>query len=64
MSKTEIGCIIVEYDLFNTTTYIQNCVFINFRITLTQLYINFTRQEHQIDVSYVSVNALVVDRQK
>ena len=29
----------------------------NFRIILSQFYINFSRQEHQIDVLYVSFNA-------
>ena len=29
----------------------------NFRINLTQFYINFSRQEHQIDVLYVLFNA-------
>ena len=47
----------VEYDLFYTTNVIQNCIYINFRINLTQFYINFSTQEHQIDVLYVSFNA-------
>ena len=29
----------------------------NFRINLTQFYLNFSRKEHQIDVFYVSFNA-------
>ena len=29
----------------------------NFPINLTQFYMNFSRQEHQIDVYYVSFNA-------
>ena len=29
----------------------------NFRLNLAQFYINFSRQEHQIDVLYVSLNA-------
>ena len=29
----------------------------NFCINLTQFYINFSRQEHQIEVLYVSFNA-------
>ena len=33
----QIGCIFVEYQLFNTTTFIQNCIYMNFRINLTQL---------------------------
>ena len=29
----------------------------NFRINLTKFYISFSRQEHHIDVLYVSFNA-------
>ena len=49
-------CIFVEYDLFNTTNLIQNLIYIRFGIILTQFYINFSNQEHQIDVLYVSLN--------
>ena len=52
----QIGCVIVEYDLFNTTNLIQNLIYIPFGIILTQFYINFSRQEHQIDVLYISFN--------
>ena len=47
------GCVFVEYDLFNDTIFIQNCIYIHFRInlSLTEFYIKFLRQEHQIDVS-------------
>ena len=55
--RFQIGCVFVEYDLFNTTTFIQNCMYINSRKNLTQFYINFSRQKHQIDVSNVSFNA-------
>ena len=48
-----ITYVFAEYDL---TTFIQNCIYMNFRIILTQYYINFTKQEHQIDVLYVSFN--------
>ena len=34
---------IAEFDLFKPTTFIQNCIYINFRINLTQLYLNFSR---------------------
>ena len=44
-------------DLFNTATHLQNQISIRFGIILTQFYINFSRQEHQIDVLYVSFNA-------
>ena len=53
----QIGCVFVKYYLFNTTTFMQNCIYMNFRKNLTQFYINFSRQEHQIDVLYVSFNA-------
>ena len=53
-SSFQIGCIIVEYGLFNTTTLIPNLIYIRFGIIFTQFYINFSRQEHQIDVSFVS----------
>ena len=49
----QIGCLFVEYDLFNTTTFIQNLIYIRFGIILTQFYINFSRQEHEINVLYV-----------
>ena len=49
-NRFQIGCVIVEYDLFNTTTFIQNLAYARFGIILTQLYINFSRQEHKIDV--------------
>ena len=52
-----VGCVFVEYDLFNTTNLIQNLIYIHFGIILTQFYINFSRQEHQIDVLYVPFNA-------
>ena len=48
--RFQIGCVIVEYDLFNTTNLIRNLIYIRFGIILTQFYINFLRQEHQIDV--------------
>ena len=38
-----------------STNFIQNCMYMNFLINLTQLYINFSRQKHQIDVL---INAL------
>ena len=53
-SSFQIGCVIVEYGLFNTTNFTQNLIYIRFGIILIQFYINFLRQEHQIDVLYVS----------
>ena len=35
--RFQIGCIIVEYGLFNTTTFIQNLIYIRVGIILTQL---------------------------
>ena len=57
--RFQIGCVFVEYDLFNfyITTFIQNWIYMNFRINFTQFYINFSRQEHLIDVAYVTSNA-------
>jgi len=48
ISSFQIGCLFAEYDRFKPTTFIQNCIYINFRIDLTQFYISFSRQEHQI----------------
>ena len=54
-NRFQIVCVFAEYDLFNNTTnLIQNVTYIRFDKILTQLYINFSRQEHQIDVLYVS----------
>ena len=49
-NRFEIGCIIVEYDLFDATTFIQNLTFVRFGIISTQFYVNFTRQKHIINV--------------
>ena len=56
--RFQIGCVFTEYDLLNTMNLIQNLIY-NFiiGIILTQFYINISRQEHQIDVLYVSFNA-------
>ena len=50
----QIGCVIAEYDLFNTTNLIQNLAYARFGIILTPFYANFSRQEHNIDVLQVS----------
>ena len=52
-NRFQIGFVFVECDQFNTTIFIQNCIYMNFRINLTQFYINFSRQEHQIEVLYI-----------
>ena len=35
-NRFQIGCVIVEYDLFNTATFIQNLAYVRFGIILTQ----------------------------
>ena len=35
-NRIQIGCVFVEYDLFNTTTFIQNLTYVRFGIILTQ----------------------------
>ena len=42
-----IGCVFVEYGLFNTTNLILNLVYVRFDIILTPFYLNFSRQEHR-----------------
>ena len=57
-SRFQIGCVFIEYDMFKPTTFIQNSIYMNFRMNLTlQFYVDFSRQEHKIDVLYVSFNA-------
>ena len=36
--RFQIGCIFAKFDLFKPTTFIQNCIYINFRINLTVVY--------------------------
>ena len=57
-SSFQIDCVIVEYGLFNTTNCILNLIYIRFGVILTQFYINFSRQEHQIDVICIVQRAL------
>ena len=45
----QICCVIAEYDLIKTKIFIQHFIYMNFRTNLTQFYINFSRQEHQIE---------------
>ena len=49
----QIGCVFAEYGLFKPTIFIQNLIYINFGINLTQLCINFLIQEHQIELLWV-----------
>ena len=46
----QIGCVFVKYDLLKSLNLIQNLTYISFGILLTQLYINFPRQEYQIEL--------------
>ena len=43
-------------NMINTPNLIQNLTDIHFGIILTQFYINFLRQKHQIELLYVSIN--------
>ena len=52
-SSFKIGCVFVKYDLFNSYTKSDIYTF----WYNSQFYINFSRQEHQINVLYVSFNA-------
>ena len=53
----QIDCVFVECDLFNNTNLIQNPTHIRFGIILTRFYITFSRQEHQLELSRVSINS-------
>ena len=53
----QIGCIFVEYDRFQLTISIQNCMNMNFRINLTQFFIKFWKQEHQIEPLWVTIKS-------
>ena len=48
--RFQIGCVLEEYDLSNTTNLIQHLTYIHFGIILTQFYINFLGQEHKIEL--------------
>ena len=37
ISSFSYGCLFAEFDLFKPTTFIQNCIYINFRMNLTKL---------------------------
>ena len=51
----QIGCVFA--DLFKTQNPIPNFTYISFGIILTQFYINFLRQEHQIERLQVSTDS-------
>ena len=44
----QIGCLFAKCDLFKPATYIQNKKYIS--NTFNTVYINFSRQEHQIEM--------------
>ena len=50
----QIGCVIIEYVLLRAKTFIQNLTYVRFGIILTQVYVNFSRQEHQMSYRYRS----------
>ena len=52
-NRFQIGCVIVEYDLFNATTFIKNLTYVRFGINFTQFYVNFSRQEDRCLISIV-----------
>ena len=53
----QIGWVFAEYDLFKNWNLKPNLKYISFGIILTQFYIDFSRQEHQIEIIYVSINS-------
>ena len=44
-NRFQIGCVFAKYGLFNTITFIQNSIYINFRINLTQ-YLSISRDRN------------------
>ena len=54
----KIGCVFAKYDLFKPLIFYKILqTYMNFRKNLTQFYINFSRQEHQIELLWVSINS-------
>ena len=49
------GCVFAEYDPLKRTIFTQNIICSSFRMHLTQFYFNFTRQEYQKELSWVSI---------
>ena len=66
-SKTEILRLLWDIVVFRLVAYLLNVICIiyynfytmmyiyEFSLNLTQFYINFSRQEHQIDMSYIGI---------
>ena len=44
-NRFQIDCVFTECDLFKPNTFIQNFIYIDFRIIVTQFYSNFSKQE-------------------
>ena len=44
-NRFQIGCVIVEYDLFNATTFIQNLTFLRFGIIFDIILCQFLETE-------------------
>jgi len=74
-SKPEILRLLWDIIIFRLVAYLLNMIclnllllykivyiYMNFRIILTQFYINFSRHEHQIDVLYVYRSMLRFDQ--
>ena len=47
------GCIFAEYDLFKSTISIQNCIYMNFRINLTQFSCISISRDSNIDITFM-----------
>ena len=47
-NRFQIGCVILN--MICATTFIQNLTYVRFGIILTQFYVNFSSQNHKIDV--------------
>ena len=50
-------CVFAEYDLFKPSIFIQNFYICIIFFNLTQFYINFSKQEHQIELLWVLINS-------
>ena len=55
--RFQIGYVFAEYNLFKPTIFIHNFIYIDFRVNLTQFYFNFSRQEHQTELLWASINS-------
>ena len=53
MAVQDTGHVISVCKSFKPTTFIQNCIYMNFRKILTEIYINFSRQSDRCIVCIV-----------